>query len=94
MTRNDFYLGLGFIGMILSFGFHAVAYDCSGFFESFIGLFIVEPILSKFFLISLFIFMFNLIKLKFITWEKISKSFKSIGAFYTDAYNEKKEDEF
>ncbi len=44
-----------------------------------------------FFLISLFIFIFNLIKLKFITREKVSKSFKSIGTFYTDAYNEKKD---
>lgn len=94
MTRNDFYLGLGFIGMILSFGFHGVLFHSENFFGEFLFFFSQQHVLSKFFLISLFIFIFNLIKLKFITWEKISKSFKSIGAFYSDAYNEKKEDEF
>jgi hypothetical protein len=89
MTRNDFYLGLGFIGMILSFGFHAVNYSCWQFWLTFEIFFREELILSKFFLISLFIFIFNLIKLKFITWEKISKSLKAVVAFYSDAYNKK-----
>lgn len=92
MTRNDFYLGLGFIGMILSFGFHGVLFHSENFFGEFLFFFSQQHVLSKFFLISLFIFIFNLIKLKFITWEKISRSFKSIGTFYTHAYNEKKED--
>lgn len=32
MTRNDFYLGLGFVGMILSFGFHGVLFHSENFF--------------------------------------------------------------
>ncbi len=36
MTRNDFYLGLGFIGMILSFGFHGVLFHSENFFGEFL----------------------------------------------------------
>ncbi len=89
MTRNDFYLGLGFIGMILSFGFHGVLFHSENFFGEFLFFFSQQHVLSKFFLISLFIFIFNLMKLKFITWEKISKSLNSVVAFYSDAYNKK-----
>ena len=32
MTRNDFYLGLGFVGMILSFGFQGVLFHSENFY--------------------------------------------------------------
>lgn len=54
MTKNDFFLGIGFIGTILSVGFHTIGYELKSFSE--LQLFLKDnPILFICFIISLFL---------------------------------------
>lgn len=54
MTKNDFFLGIGFIGIILSIGLHTIGYELKSFSE--LQLFFKDnPILFMCFIISLFI---------------------------------------